>query len=256
MRKGLRETNKTKLSFSWGAITDIGRVREENQDAYFADPDTGLFLVSDGMGGHQAGALASKVVSEVFPVMVKEKLGKLKSHGTAAMKSMLKKTIVELSRQTRIQSSNQTGLMGMGATLVMALLRGNQAFIANMGDSRAYLCRKGQLSQISEEHSVVGILLRTKEITPQEARYHPARGQLTRFIGMLDEVYPYVCTVTLKPKDRILLCSDGLTGMVEDKEIVKLLQENKNPQDACKMLVDKANAAGGHDNITVVVVDL
>ncbi len=255
MRKKRGVTLVPLLSFGWGATSDKGIVREENQDAYFTDPDSGLFLVSDGMGGHQGGSLASKIVSEVLPLMIKDKLKKLKSHGTTAIKSMLQKSIVELSRQTRIQSSNQTGIMGMGATLVLTLLRNNRAFIANMGDSRAYLFCKGKLSQLSEDHSVIGLLLRNGEITSREARYHPARGQLSRYIGMLDEVNPFLCTVTLKENDRLLLCSDGLTGVVSDGEIASILKDHADPQDACKALVETANLYGGPDNVTVLIVD-
>jgi protein phosphatase len=143
----------------------------------------------------------------------------------------------------------------MGATLVMTLIRENCCFVANMGDSRAYLFRQGKLRQLSEDHSVVGILLRTGEIGQEEADRHPARGQLTRYIGMLDEVNPYQCNVTLKPGDRLLLCSDGLTGLVDDAAIARVLRDNKEPQATCKALVAAANSAGGHDNVTVVIVD-
>ena len=251
-----KESIKVKLSFRWGAITDIGKVREENQDAWFADPESGIFIVSDGMGGHQAGTLASKIVTEVLPKMIKDGIGKLKSQGRAAIKSVLNRAIVELSRRMRTESSDQTEMRGMGATLVMALLRADRAYIANMGDSRAYLFRKGKLRQLSEEHSVVALLLRSGDITPSEAKLHPARSQLSRYIGMADKADPCIRTLLLKDNDRLLLCSDGLTGVVNDNEIACLLEKNTNPQDACSMLVETANLHGGPDNITVIIVNL
>ena len=233
----------------------LDKVRTENQDSFFADPQIGLFLVSDGMGGHQAGALASKIVAEVLPVTITGKLKKLKTQSNRAIKNMLKNTILKLSRHMRTESASQTGFKGMGATLVMALLRENRVYIANMGDSRAYLFRKGKLSQLSEDHSVVDLLLRAGEIKPKDAEGHPARGQLTRYIGMPGEVYPYLSTKSLKEGDRILLCSDGLTGVVDDKQIATIVQFETDSQAACQVLVDAANTAGGPDNITVMIIN-
>jgi protein phosphatase len=241
--------------FDWHAISDKGKVREENQDSFSADPDMALFLVSDGIGGQQAGTLASRIVTEVLPAMLKQGLRERKRYSPKAIMSMLKQSIVELSRHMRIESANQTGFRGMGATLVMALIIENRVFIANMGDSRAYLFRKRKLTQLSEDHSVVATLLRTGEIKSEEVKHHPARGQLTRSMGMEADVYPYVQSKCLKEKDRLLLCSDGLTGQLDDKEISTLLRKHKDPQAACQVLIDAANVAGGHDNITVLIVD-
>ena len=143
----------------------------------------------------------------------------------------------------------------MGATVVMALVQDDRAFIAHMGDSRAYLLRRGKLRPLTDDHSIVGILLRTGEIRPEEAEHHPARGQLSRYVGMEDEVYPDVRTVRLASGDRLLLCTDGLTGMVPDDTIMGLLAVSEEPQVACDHLVEAANAAGGKDNITAVIVD-
>lgn len=255
MEKEQKDTTAAVIPFRWGAISDTGRVREENQDAYFAGSELGLFLVSDGMGGHQAGALASKIVAEVLPAMIADQLNNLKTFGPRAIKSMLEKAIIELSRRMRTESANQTGFKGMGATLVMALLREKRAYIANMGDSRAYLFRKRKLTQLSEDHSVVALLLRSGEIKPEEAKNHPSRGQLSRYIGMLDEVYPYISTKSLKKGDRLILCTDGLSGIVSSEEITNILKKHSEPKVACQILVDAANAAGGHDNVTVVIVD-
>jgi len=147
----------------------------------------------------------------------------------------------ELSQRLRSESKDQVGLHGMGATVAMAWFRSEQrvAHLAHMGDSRIYLYRQDNLKQLTEDHSVVAILLRHKDITPEEALGHPARGRLSRYVGMDEEVYPDVQTINLQVGDRFLLCSDGLTGMVSDKLIAHLLQANVDLQVACKALVAK-----------------
>ncbi|MDI7278161.1 MAG: SpoIIE family protein phosphatase, partial [Anaerolineae bacterium] len=142
-----------------------------------------------------------------------------------------------------------------GATVAAAWLRGGQAHLAHMGDSRIYLYRQGRLSQQTEDHSVVALLLRSGEITPEEARRHPARHQITRHVGMEGEVYADVRTIQLEPGDRLLLCTDGLTGPLDDERVAALLAEHGDPEAACRALVAAANAAGGADNITALVVD-
>lgn len=240
--------------FKAAALSDIGKVRRGNEDAYALLPDKNLFIVSDGMGGHQAGAKASEIVVKVLPPMVKQHLGRAPAK-PAEVSNALHDAIVELSRQLREQSVGQPGLAGMGATVVLAYFLEDQVLIANMGDSRAYLFRNKRLKHLTEDHSVVGILLRRGEITEEQARDHPAKQQISRYIGMEGEVYPDVCAVKLSTDDRFLLCSDGLTGMVPDEAIARLLEECADPDLACRSLVAAANAAGGQDNITALVVD-
>ncbi len=143
----------------------------------------------------------------------------------------------------------------MGATVALAWLRETGAHLAHLGDSRIYLFREAQLQQLTEDHSVIALLLRSGEITPEEAQTHPARGQLSRYVGMDGEVYPDVQTVQLQAGDRLLLCSDGLTNMIPNTQIAQLLQVNAEVLAACQALVHAANTAGGTDNITVLVVD-
>ena len=239
----------------WGSASNIGRVRKENQDTFIGLPEIGLFLVSDGMGGMQGGKLASEIVVTVFPKMVKARLKRLKAPRSRAIRYWLKYDILKLSRQLRSKSVEDPGLKGMGATLVLALFHGERVHIAHMGDSRAYLLRENKLAQLTNDHSVVGILLRKGEITAEEGKEHPAKGNLTRYLGMEGEVYPDVRTLPLKKNDRFLLCTDGLTGMISDADIESILKDNLDPQEACQSLVNAANNAGGKDNITVVVVD-
>ena len=255
MAKEPKERINASLPITWAAVSDTGKFGQENQDAYFADTKTGLFLVSDGMGGHQCGSLASRIVAQTLPLLIESGLKQLKTCGTKAMKSMLTKAIIKVSGHMRTESMNVLGVMNMGATLVLALLCENRVFIANVGDSRAYLFRNGNLSQLSEDHSAIAQLLRTGEITHREARNHPARGQLYYYIGMSDKIAPFLHTVDLKENDCFLLCSDGLTDVLTDDEIISILQCHADPHDTCSALVETANLFGGHDNITVMIVD-
>jgi protein phosphatase len=214
-----------------------------------------LFIVSDGMGGHQAGEVASRAVVTVLPRMLEQQLASVNLTSSSKIEAILRETILELSQRLRDESSEQVVLKGMGATVALALLRGSFAYLAHMGDSRIYLFRQGNLTQLTEDHSIIALLLKNGAITPVEAQEHPAIGKLSRYVGMEGEVYPDVQTLSLQSGDRLLLCSDGLTSMVSDAQIAKLLQFYTETELACRGLVDTANAAGGKDNITVVVVN-
>jgi PPM family protein phosphatase len=238
-----------------GSLTDTGKVREQNEDALFADAAAGLFIVSDGMGGAQAGEVASQMVIGALPRMIGKQVDDLGNVRSRTYRYRLRQHLLDLSRNVREAAGQRPELKGMGATVVLMLIRDERAHIAHMGDSRLYLFRDSQLAQATDDHSVVAILLRDGEITPEEAETHPARGNLSRFIGMPGEVYPDVRTMPLKECDRFLLCTDGLTGMVSDFDIANILGDNNDPQQACEALIAAANQAGGNDNITAVVVD-
>jgi len=241
--------------FSWAAVTDPGKSRPENEDAFLADPETGLFVVSDGMGGHRGGAIASCIISEDLPVMIENALDRLKVGTTRTVRSLLEKAIAEQSRQLQLEGTSETGYEDMGATLVIVLLRRKRCFVANVGDSRAYRLRSGRFTQLTRDHSVVSELIERGHITPDEAPDHAASGQLTRYIGMEEKVRSHVRSFAVKKGDRILLCTDGLTDMVGDRDIAGVLKTQADPQTACKSLVAAANRAGGHDNITALVID-
>ena len=241
--------------FLWAAETDRGRMREENEDAFFADPETALFVVSDGMGGHRGGALASGIISEDLPVIIENAIDKLKVGTTRTVRSILERAIAEQSRQLQLEGTSETGYQDMGATLVIALLRKKRCFVANVGDSRAYRLRAGRFTQLTRDHSVVSELIERGRITPDEATDHAASGQLTHYIGMEEKVRSHVRSFALKKRDRILLCTDGLTDMIGDKEIAAILKAETDPQNACRTLIAAANRAGGHDNITTLIID-
>jgi len=242
-------------SFSWAAASDRGKLRSENEDSFFVDPEFALFLVSDGMGGHQGGSLAANIVSEDFPVMVEVGMDKLRSHSPRAVKALFEKTIVEQSKQLLAEGESETGRKGMGATLVITLLKDGRAYIANLGDSRIYRFRNSKLTQLTKDHSVVHELLRKGKIEPQHVEGHEAQGQLTHYVGMEEKVDPHVRSFALKRNDRLLLCTDGLTDMLSDKNIADILKNEPDPQSACRKFIASANNAGGHDNITVVLID-
>jgi serine/threonine protein phosphatase PrpC len=255
MKKEQQLILTSSLPFCCAAESHIGKVRDENQDTFFIEQELGLFIVADGMGGHQGGQLASKIVSEDLPVMIELRLDRLKVGSPAAIRSMFKKTIVEQSRQLQLEGTSENGYKDMGTTLVAALLRNKRAYIANLGDSRIYRFRKGRLTQLTKDHSVVTELLEKGKIKPAEAQNHEAQGEITHYVGMEDKARPYVRSFSLKKGDRLLLCTDGLTDAIDDEAIVSVLGAKDDCKTACQALVNAANAAGGHDNITVVIVD-
>jgi len=241
--------------FRWAAETDAGKIRRQNEDTFFADPETALFVVSDGMGGHRGGAIASGIISDDLPVMIENALDKLKVGTTRTVRSLLEKAIAEQSRQLQIEGTSESGYEDMGATLVIVLLRKRRCFVANVGDSRAYRLRAGRFTQLTRDHSVVSELIERGRITPDEALDHTASGQLTRYIGMGEKVRSHVRSFAINKNDRILLCTDGLTDMVSNRDIAGILKAEADPQAACKSLITAANRAGGHDNITALLID-
>ncbi len=237
-------------------LTNQGRVRKQNEDNWFADPKQGLFIVSDGMGGHVAGELASRIVVEVLPPLLIQRLESIPNlSDPMAIIEIVLEALSELNDHVRDESGKHLGLSGMGATVVLALIRNTYALIAHVGDSRAYLLREGHLERLTKDHSLVQILIDAGELTPEDAITHPARSKITQYIGMKGDVLPEARIIDLLPDDRLLLCSDGLTGMVHDPAITELLLANPDPEKTCHALIETANIAGGRDNITVIVVD-
>ena len=241
-------------TLDWGAATDIGKVRERNEDAFAVEPETGLFVVVDGMGGHSGGGLAAQMIAQDLPAMIENGLDALKRHSPQAVRNLLKAALAEQNRQLVAEGSSESGCLGMGATLSLLLIRGERAYAANVGDSRAYQLRRGRLTQLSVDHSVVAELLRGGKITPDEALHHSSQGIVTQYMGMPEPMNPLVRSVALQGGDRFLLCSDGLTDLVSEREIAGILRTETRPQVACGRLVEAANRAGGHDNITAVAV--
>lgn len=238
----------------WAGLSDRGRVRERNEDRWSAHADLGLFIVSDGMGGRPAGEVASEVVVAALPTLVAHHFGADPDLDAPDAPQRLRTVLTELSADLREGSQDTPRLAGMGATAVVALVSQATALIAHVGDSRAYLLNVRGLHRLTRDHSLAQALIDAGAITDQQAAGHPARGQLTRHMGMVGEALPDARRVALEPDDRLLLCSDGLTGMLDDARIQAILDRSPEPQHACRTLVEAANEAGGTDNITVLVI--
>ena len=230
------------MKFRVGARTDVGRVREGNEDSYMVqDP---LFAVADGMGGHQGGEVASSLALETLKQITDEP------------ESELAGVVQEANRVVFRKASQDPGLAGMGTTLTAVLGEGEALRLAHVGDSRAYLLRDGELKRITKDHTIVERLVEEGRITQREAEIHPQRSILTRALGVDEEIQVDEDTIEVRPGDRLLLCSDGLTGMVSEEDILQILTDAEDPQTASERLVDAANEAGGQDNITAVVIDI
>ena len=223
-----------------GSALDIGRVREKNDDSILIDPP--LYIVADGMGGHRGGDVASQLALATIEELASEGRGTLMDHIRAA------------NRAVWDQSVEDERLSGMGTTLTAAQIDGANALIAHVGDSRAYLLREGKLRQLTTDHTLVGRMVRSGEITEAEAEVHPHKNVLTRSLGTDEEVDVDEDTIALLNGDQLLLCSDGLTGMVTEDQIQAILENSEGPQQAADRLVKAANRAGGIDNISVVVL--
>ena len=225
-----------------GAATDVGRVRDGNEDAYLVDDAMGLVAVADGMGGHRAGEVASATALEALRAAI--------TSGRP-----LRESIEDANEAVFSKSLTDTDLRGMGTTLTAAtLVTGGILLVGHVGDSRAYLLHDSELRQVTEDHSLVEELVREGRLTADEAAVHPQRSIITRALGVDASVEVDVYPIELAPGDRFLLCSDGLTGMVQPDDIAATLRRESDPARAASQLVDAANHAGGEDNITVVVV--
>src|SRR4051794_38605514 len=217
-------------------ITDPGRRRRRNEDAYVCEPP--LFAVADGMGGAQAGEIASRL-------------------GATALRGGPAGDVVELiqeaNRKIYERSHEDETVSGMGTTMTVALVEDGQVRIGHVGDSRAYLIRDGKLEQLTEDHSLVAELVRSGKLSPEEAEVHPQRSVITRALGTDPDVDVDTFSVPAHPGDVFMLCSDGLTSMVSDDEILALVETHRSDlEKAAKALVDAANRGGGEDNITIV----
>jgi serine/threonine protein phosphatase PrpC len=280
--------------------TDVGRQRERNEDCPYKhiseDEDRGLFIVADGMGGYQAGEVASKLavqkISEALrsflvplseqptirltpvaeeetiildPALAREQTAK-QQHKTRKLpetsvaknvEDQLKAAIRQANRAILTYGEAQSSARGLGCTVTTALVQDDHAYIANIGDSRTYLYRDGTLTPLTKDHSLVYRLVEAKQIQPDDIYSHPQRNLIYRSLGAGHKsVEPDVFQTSLRPGDSLLLCSDGLWEMVRNQELLKVLRENSDAQKICDILIDLANANGGEDNITAVLVQV
>ncbi|MGI8807677.1 MAG: Stp1/IreP family PP2C-type Ser/Thr phosphatase [Acidimicrobiales bacterium] len=234
-----------------GAATDVGRVRQINEDRFLADDKLNLFAVADGVGGHQAGEVASQTSVETLQRAFGD--GPHTTEGLVAAVEAANQAVWQLAQGSREKR-------GMGTTLTaLALVQENgeeQLALTNVGDSRAYMLQQGELIQLTEDHSLVEELVRDGKLTPAEALTHPQKSIITRALGMEPAIEVDSWEITPYQGDRILMCSDGLTNELSDERIASTLRQLADPQEAAHDLVRQARASGGSDNITVVVVDV
>jgi len=225
--------------------SDTGRQRRANEDSFFVRAP--LFVVADGMGGAQAGEVASRLAAETFAAG-------LPDDGTSEQR--LAARVHAANRRIHEVSQEDRALNGMGTTLTAAYLDGDELALAHVGDSRAYLLRDGELTRLTRDHTLVEELVRRGELTEQEAAEHPQRSIITRALGPEPDVDVDLHTHPARAGDVLLLCSDGLTGMIGEDEVASILAGSASLRDAGRRLVDAANEAGGRDNITVVLFRL
>lgn len=243
-RAGADAVSGSNEFISWGARSDVGLVRGHNEDSFLLR--TPLFVVSDGMGGHAAGEVASSIAVET--------IGE-RAPGTAD--DVLLGAAVEAANANVIKAAEEgVGKPGMGCTATAVLIEKNHMAVAHVGDSRAYVLHHGTLVRITHDHSYVEELVDAGEITADEARTHPSRSIITRALGSDPDMYADHFSLEVNDGDRIILCSDGLSSMISDSEIESLAVSSATPQQAADNLVAAALTAGGADNVTVVVVDV
>jgi protein phosphatase len=223
------------------AATDVGLVREGNEDSYLTEEP--LFAVADGMGGHRGGEVASQLAVETLEKLFKQGAGELPDQVQEANRVVFERSVLDRK------------VAGMGTTLTAALVEGDRVRLAHVGDSRAYLLRDGKLRLLTEDHTLVHRMVSEGEISKEEAETHPQRSVLTRALGVDTVVDVDDDTFQVRTGDRLLLCTDGLTSMVPEDEIEEMLRTVPDPREAAERLVRMANAAGGVDNTTVVVLD-
>lgn len=233
------------MSYRWAVATHPGNVRSDNEDSVFpttsgSGPGPLVMMVADGMGGAAGGEVASRIAVDT----------------ASASDSDIADRVLEANQAILHHADEHPRLRGMGTTMTVFELSeaDHLARFAHVGDSRAYLLRDGELTQLTEDHTVVNMYVRTGQLSPEEVSHHPQRSLLTRVVGIEEDLDVDTGNLTLEPGDRLLICSDGVNAMIDDEAIASALSA-PSAEEAAWLLVEKANAAGGHDNITALVID-
>lgn len=250
------------MKLTYKAISDVGRKRSANEDSYFADTELRLFVVADGMGGHAAGEVASRIAVDSIHNFVeftdhdKDITWPYDFDETLSMGGNRLKTAIQSAHAKVLETTgNKKELQGMATTVVSILVEAGKTQVAHVGDSRAYLIREGKLIQLTSDHSWVNEQLRSGAITSAQARNHPYRNIVTRALGGPNPVDVDVSEEGMQDGDIVLLCSDGLNTMITDDDILNIVAQNQEDIDkACQELIDRANQNGGEDNVTAILV--
>lgn len=251
------------MHLRFGAATDIGRVRPRNEDRFVADGELGFFAVVDGMGGHAGGEIASATIAEAVTDFIRDTAADSDKTWPAGLDGRL--SLLANRLQVAIRAANRalasraqadTALEGSGATMAAALYGESRIAVSNVGDCRVYLLRAGRLQQITKDHSIVAEQLAQGLIDSEAARTHPLRHVVTRAVSGQAGMPIDVLELDLKPGDRLVLCSDGIHGVLTDDELTSLAAtENPSLEEVCKSIIAEANARGGPDNATTVLVE-
>lgn len=241
-------------------LSDVGRQRQHNEDSFLVQEKARLFVVADGMGGHAAGEIASKIAVEsicdfieqteeedgTWPHGYDDRLSRTTNRLIAAVRIANGRVIDAMKKDARLR--------GMGTTVVASLVDEGKLSLAHVGDSRAYLIRDHSISRVTNDHSWVFEQVQAGMISEEEAERHPFRNVITRALGGGASVVPDASEIELRPDDIVLLCSDGLSGMVPEPEMLRLIAAADDPAQGCRNLIDTANERGGNDNITAILV--
>jgi len=229
-------------------LSDIGKVRQNNEDAFFSTEKEGIFLVADGMGGHKAGEVASAMAKEI----ISKKLLAISSNDN--LDSELRAAFLEANEKVREEAKSNPEYQGMGCTCVAMMLREQNFYLAHVGDSRIYLYRKGDLKQMTRDHSFVEELFIRGLINESEKADHPYKNQITRYIGCSSKLEVDITSGPVWNGDLFILCTDGLTDMTSQAKMKEICDKDLTPEETGKLLIEDALANGGKDNATVVVV--
>jgi serine/threonine protein phosphatase PrpC len=252
------------MQLSFAAATDPGLVRRHNEDRYVADAELAFFVVVDGMGGHASGEVASETIAEEVTAFIRETAHDSDTTwpfgldpSLSPLANRLQVAIRSANRRLAARVQNDASLDGTGATLAAALFGGDRLAVSNVGDCRAYLLRDGTLSQITRDHSLVAEQVALGLIDSKQARHHPLRHVVTRAVSGDASMLVDVWEMTVRPGDRLLLCSDGIHGVLTDAELTGFAGiKGDSLREICKTLIDTANGRGGPDNATAVLIEV
>ena len=230
------------MAWQTGVVSDRGRVRTNNEDSVYINPEQGIFLIADGMGGHNAGEVASGLAVDAISTFLLN-----------ATPDALEKAVENANRIIYERSRHSPELYRMGTTIVAAVIAGTKLFLAHVGDSRAYLLEADRLQRLTEDHSLIYQMIKSQQISEAEASIDPRRGILLRALGTEEHIEVELHEYEYRGEP-LLLCSDGLTDMLTDPEIEAVLRAGGTPQETCEQLKQRANEMGGADNISAILV--
>lgn len=254
VKKLLEISQKEALQKMVHGATDVGKERKVNEDYFVIQREKNLFIVADGMGGHNAGDVASKNATEITDEYLNKQLIESIRGNNRKIRETVIKGLLHAHMKILEMADKNPQYQGMGCTIVVALIMGNSMHLCHVGDARAYICNEKGMVLLTKDHSFVMDMVQKGKLTMEEARLSPMKNKLHQAIGASKSINPDYKNYILKNDDKILLCSDGLWDMMSDDQIHTVLKQHKPPKKICDTLIKMANSAGGHDNITAVVI--